>query len=99
MGKIKIDLNSPELQENLFSLEKSEQMAFLATLKKISQLTWQQLYVDKGLRWEMVSSKLTNAGQRVYSFRFSKKYRALALREGEILKVLSLHPDHDSAYR
>jgi hypothetical protein len=46
----------------------------------------------------MVASKLTPTGQRIYSFRFSKKYRALALREGEFLEILSLHADHDSAY-
>jgi hypothetical protein len=99
MSKIKINLNNLELQEDLFSLEKNEQKAFLATLKKIKQLTWEQLYVNKGLHWEMVTSKLTNTGQRIYSFRFSKKYRALALREGEFLEILSLHVDHDSAYQ
>lgn len=99
MGKIKINLNSPELQEDLFSLEKNEQTAFLATLKKIKQLNWEQIYINKGLHWEMVASKLTHTGQRIYSFRFSKKYRALALRDGEFLEILSLHPDHDSAYQ
>ena len=98
MSNIKIDLNSSELQRNLFSLEKNEQTAFLTTLKKISQLNWQQFYADKGLHWEAICSKPTSLGERIYSFRFSRKYRAIAVRQGEFLRISSLHVDHDSAY-
>jgi hypothetical protein len=98
MQKIKVDLNNPGFQKDFFSLEKIELAALMNTLKKISQLSWSELYRDKGLKWEAVASKKTSERHQIYSFRFSKKYRALALRQGEFLRVLSLHLDHDSAY-
>ncbi len=98
MEKIKIDLNNQEFQNNFFNLEKQEQTALIKTLKIIHELEWNTLYKSKGLRWEMISSKKTPAGQPIYYFRFSKKYRALALRDQEFLRILSLHVDHDGAY-
>ena len=98
MSHIKIDMNSPEFQEALFSLETIEQKALLTTLKKVRNLTWTQLYADKGLKWEAVISKTSKSGVRVYSFRFSRKYRATALRTADFLCLLGLYPDHDSAY-
>ena len=98
MSGIKIDMNGPEFQHDFFNLEKSEQVALIKTLKKIRQLTWPQLYADKGLNWEAILSKQAKSGARIYSFRFSQKYRALALREENFLRLLTLHVDHDSAY-
>lgn len=99
MTKIKIDMNNPEFQSCLFKLEKTEQIALINTLKKINQLTWAQLYADHGLKWEAIISKQTPKGARIYSFRFSQKYRATALREDDFLRLLTLHPDHDSTYK
>lgn len=98
MAKIKIDMNNPDFQRNLFALEKIEQLALINTLKKISQLDWDQLYADHGLKWEEIISKRSSLGYKIYSFRFSKKYRATALRQDHFLRLLTLHPDHDSAY-
>jgi hypothetical protein len=99
MTKIKIDMNNPEFQHDLFGLEKTEQIALTKTLKKIRLLTWSQLYSDNGLKWEAILSKQSEAGERIYSFRFSKKYRATALRQGDFLRLLTLHVDHDTAYK
>jgi hypothetical protein len=99
MGSIKIDLNNPVFQRDLFDLGKAEQAALIKTLKKIHQLSWPALYSDHGLKWEMILSKQTKEGDRLYTFRFSQKYRAVALRQGDYLRILSLHPDHDSAYQ
>jgi hypothetical protein len=98
MSEIKIDMNNPEFQDDFFKLEKIEQAALIKTLKKIRQLKWSQLYADKGLNWEVILSKQAKSGARIYSFRFSQKYRALALREENFLRLLTLHVDHDSAY-
>jgi hypothetical protein len=99
MTNIKIDMNNPIFQEDLFDLEKDEQIALIKTLKKIAQLNWSELYADPGLKWEAILSKKTKSGDRIYSFRFSKKYRATALREDQFLRLLTLHADHDSAYK
>lgn len=98
MTLIKIDLNNPEFQKDLFDLEKNELTALIKTLKKIRKLTWAELYSDRGLKWEAISSRQTKSGQRIYTFRFSQKYRAIALREEDFLRILTLHPDHDGAY-
>ena len=99
MTKVKIDLNNPEFQKDLFALEKNDQLALIRTLRKISNLTWDELYRDQGLKWEVIVSKTTKNNDRIYSFRFSQKYRALALREESYLRLLTLHTDHDSAYQ
>ena len=94
-----LDLNNLEFQKHLFELPKDDQRRVLVTLRKLTQMTWAQVYQDRGLNWEGILSRSGPRGQRIYSLRMSKSLRAVAFREGEIIKFLSLHPDHDSAYR
>ena len=96
---IRLDLNNPEFQSNLLSLQKAEAWAVLHTLRLLRSLDWQQLQASKGLRWERIQSRTGPAGERLYSLRISRSCRAVALRDGDWLRLLSLHPDHDSAYR
>lgn len=93
-----LDLNSPVFQRDLFSLEKPEQTSLLSTLKRIRAMTWRQVYADSGLKWETIHSRQGPNGQRLYSLRVSQAFRAVAYRDGAWLRILSLHPDHDSAY-
>ena len=99
LSPILIDMNYPAFQDQLFALEKLEQRAFLNTLRKIKQLSWDALYMDKGIRWELITSKKTEQGNALYSFRFSQKYRGVAYRDGQYMILLHIFPDHDSAYR
>ena len=46
---IRIDLNNPIFQEDLFGLQKPERNAAIDTLRKIRLLSWGQLYRDNGL--------------------------------------------------
>jgi hypothetical protein len=96
---VNLDLNSPVFQRQLFDLPKKEQGEVLGTLKKLSKMNWGQVYADRGLRWEMIFSQTGPHGKRLYSFRITKGFRGVAYREGEFLRLLSLHPDHDSAYQ
>lgn len=95
---VQLDLNSPVFQRDLFALEKREQTVLLATLKRIRAMTWRQIYADPGLKWEAIHSRPGPNGQRLYSFRIGQAFRGVAYREGAWLRLLSLHPDHDSAY-
>lgn len=99
MANIILDLNSPVFQKDLFSLKKEDAYRLLTTLKKISKMDWQTLYKDNGLKWELIYSKKGKKGENIYSFRISKKFRATALRDGNYLRVLSLHRDHNSTYK
>ena len=96
---IQLDLNNPEFQENLFTLNKIEAWSVLKTLKLLQVMTWEQIQASKGLRWELILSRQGLDGQRLYSMRISQSCRAVAWRDGLWLRLLSLHPDHDSAYR
>jgi hypothetical protein len=96
--RILLDLNDTEFQEDLFGLTKEQQGSVLGTLGKLSKMTWDQVYRDPGLKWEIVTSRKGPKGARLYTFRVGRAFRAVAYREGPWLKILSLHPDHDSAY-
>jgi hypothetical protein len=94
-----LDLNNPVFQRQLFALQKTEQISVLTTLRKVSKMTWHQVHVDTGLRWEAIFSRKGPQGERLYSFRLGKGTRAVAYRENAWMRILSIHPDHDSAYR
>ena len=97
--KVLLDLNNPIFQDDLLGLGKNDANRVLATLRKLKQLTWEELYKDRGLRWELVQSKKGPAATRLYTIRVSERVRALVFRDGQFLRFLSLHLDHDSAYR
>lgn len=97
-GPLRLDLNNPEFQRQLFNLQKKDQRAVLGNLRKLVQMNWQQVYRDSGLNWEQLVSRAGPRGEKLYSLRLGKGFRAIACREGEWLRLLSLHPDHDSAY-
>ena len=97
MTKVLIDLNNKNFQNSLFNLEKLEQRALLNTLRKISKLSWEELYKDKGIRWELIIYE-TLEEINTYFFRFSQKYRGTAYRKGDYLMLLNLFVDHDGAY-
>ena len=96
---IRLDLNNPVFQRQLFNLTKNNQRNILNTLRKIANMTWQQVYSDYGLKWEVILSQKGPGDNKLYSFRISKGFRGVAYRHGSWLRLLSLHPDHDSAYR
>lgn len=97
---VRLDLNNPVFQRQLFALEKAQQLEVLATLRKLSGLNWAQVYQDRGLKWEAIHSRTGPDGCRLYSLRINQGFRAMAYRaEGGWLRLLSLHPDHDSAYQ
>jgi hypothetical protein len=99
VSRVRLDLNQPDLQRQLCGLEKADQRRILNSLRKLLDLTWEQVYRDKGLRWEAILSRRGANGERLYSLRLGRGLRAVALRDGDWLRLISLHPDHDSAYR
>lgn len=98
-GKLQLDLNNEVFQENWLTLDKSERNRVTDTLRKLRQLTWDQLYRDQGLKWEkVVSVKPPQGIDAVYTLRITQARRASAYRDGNFLKFLTIAPDHDAAY-
>lgn len=95
---MKLDLNSPEFQDVLFDLEVGELRQAIAGLRRLRALPWNELYRHGGFRWEAIGHLQAPNGTRVYSVRLSQRIRAVGYRDGELLRLVSLHPDHDSAY-
>jgi hypothetical protein len=92
----RLDLNFDGFLRDWFIQEKPEQLAVLKTLAKLRQMTWDEVYKDHGLNWELARE---HRGERFYSLRVTQRCRALVQRSGDFVVFVSLHPDHDSAYR
>ena len=99
--RVKLDLNSPEFQDTLFRLDKSERNRVIETLKKIHGMTWAQVYRQPGLKWEEIGSSpvALQPGEKLYSIRISQGRRAVVTRRGDFMRVLTLPVDHDSTYQ
>ena len=96
---VRLDLNNPVFQENLLTLQKPDRLAALDMLGRLRQMTWNQVYRDKGLKWEKVISVKPPAGiDAIYSLRITQSRRATAYRDGDFIRLLTIAPDHDSAY-
>ena len=98
-SRVRLDLNSPEFQDVFFRLELAELKQVVASLRRLRDLDWNGLYRHPGFRWETIEHLKAPNGSKVYSLRLSQKVRAVAYRDGEFLRLISLHPDHDSAYK
>jgi len=96
---VRLDLNNEEFQKHWFSLEKEDQLAVLRCCEKLGGLEWDAVYRDKGLRWELIHSRTGRSNEKLYSIRIDRKIRAVVKRSGEFIEFLTLHTDHDSAYR
>ena len=90
---VRLDLNFPEFQEQLYGLDSGELRRAIKTLRKVSGLSWQQIYADHGLQWEALKSL---PGR--FTIRVTLQCRAVVFRDGDFMRFLALHFDHDSAY-
>ena len=96
--RLQLDLNNQVFQENWLTLDKSERNRVTDTLRKLRQLTWEQLYRDQGLKWEkVVSVKPPQGIDAVYTLRITQSRRATAYRDRNFLRLLMIAPDHDAA--
>lgn len=102
--KIECDLEFPRILKELSELTSDELDQIEASIEKIGQMTWEQIYKTssrtqkRGLNWEPIAGQTTKSGKTIASIRISKKFRARVCRDGKFMRFISLHPDHDSAY-
>lgn len=95
---LKLDLNFPGFQEDLFKLEKKELHALIRTLRRCAQMDFQQFTQSSGLNVEKIRSMKTEQGHSIYSLRVSRSFRATFTVQEDFLRFIGLHTDHDSAY-
>lgn len=79
-------------------LELSELKEMVGSLRRLGELDWNTLYRHPGFKWEAVRHIRTPNGATPDSLRLSEKIRGIVFRDGDFLRFISLHPDHDSAY-
>jgi len=96
---LKIDLNFPDFQKDLFRLEKKELDALIKTLRTQSKMDFDQLRSSSGLNLEQIKKTKTRKGNPIYSIRITRSFKAILSIDDECLRFVSLHPDHDSAYK
>jgi hypothetical protein len=82
-----------------FRLEPGELRQVVASLGRLRELDWNNLYRHSGCRWEALGHLKAPNRARVYSLRLSQNVRVIAYRDGDFLRLISLHLDHDSAYK
>ncbi len=97
--RVRLDLNAPEFLDELLDLDKTELARVMKALKKLRSMDWETLQSHRGTHWEEIGHVLAPNGKPAHSLRLSQKYRALAYRDGDFLRLISLHLDHDSAYQ
>jgi hypothetical protein len=97
-SRVQLDLNSPQFQDDFFALEAAELKQVVALLRRLRQMDWNAVYGHPGLNWEAVEHIKGPNGAKACSIRLSRKIRAIGYRDGDFLRLVSLHPDHDSAY-
>lgn len=98
-NRVRLDLNSPEFQDVFLRLERSELQQVVRSLRRLRELDWTALYHHTGFKWEAIRHLRTPSGATAHSLRLSQRIRAIAYRDGDFLRVVSLHADHDSAYQ
>ncbi len=92
-SRIRLDLNSPEFQDVFFRVELGELKQVVSSLGRLRALDWSGLYRHTGCQWEAIEHLKAQNGAKVYSLRLSEKVRAVAYRDGDFLRMISLHPD------
>jgi hypothetical protein len=94
----------PRIQDQLAELELEEFEDFFRCIDKIRHMTWAQVLATssktqkRGLNWEVIPNQKTTSGAIIASIRVTRMFRARVTRDGTIMRFISLHPDHESAY-
>lgn len=104
--KVQVDVGFPGFMAGLEELGAEDQERVLVVIEKIQKMTWDDIYrtsskssgQKRGLNFEPLDQS-TKSGMRVASIRITQKMRARVYRRDQWLIFISIHPDHDSAYK
>ncbi len=96
---MRLDLNFPDFQKDLFKLQKNDLYALIKTFRTVYKMDFDQIRTSPGLNLEQIRNMKTRKGNPLYSIRITRSFRAVISIHGDYLRFISLHPDHDSAYK
>lgn len=92
-GRVLLDLNLPKFQDDLLALDTDDLRRVFKALRKLRGMHWDDVHKDHGLHWEAVKGTTAR-----YTIRLSLRYRAVVRREGDFIRFMALHADHDGVY-
>ena len=101
-----VDTGYPRFLTTLVNLELDEQEAIIDTIDKIQRMTWDDVYrtssktpgQKRGINYEPIDQR-TASGKRIATIRASGKIRIRVCRDEQYMRCISIHVDHDSAYK
>lgn len=101
-----VDSSFPKFLEALADLEANEQEAILDAIDKIQKMTLDDVYKTssktpgqkRGINYEPIDQQ-TASGRRIATIRASAKVRIRVCRDEQFMRFISIHVDHDSAYK
>ena len=99
-GPVKIEIR-PAFDEAIMGAELPLRKAAAKMLAQLQALTLQQLWSHPGLNFEKLHGMIEPiTGEQLYSLRVTGSARAITcLIKGPIIVLVSLHVQHDKAYR
>ena len=86
---MKIDLNFPPFQNDLFSSNKNELAAFIRTARKLVKMDLAQIQKSSGLNLEKIGVMKSPAGKTLYSIRVTRSFRAVLTIDSNYLRFVS----------
>ena len=91
----------PAFDEAVMTAEMPVRKAAAKMLQLLQSITLQQLWNHPGLNFEKLHGMIEpNSGEQLYSLRVTGSARAIScLIKGPTIVLVSLHPQHDKAYR
>ncbi len=101
-----VDVSFPRFMEALAGLQEDDQDAILNTIDKIQKMTWDDVYKTssktagqkRGINYEPLDQQ-TASGRKMATIRASAKIRIRVCRDEQFMRFISIHVDHDSAYK
>ena len=99
-GRMRVEIR-PAFDEAVMAAELQERKAAARMLLLLQQLDLPQLWTHPGLNFEKLHGMIEPlCGEQLYSLRVNCGARAIAcLLRGPVLVLVSLHTQHDKAYR
>lgn len=99
-GMMRVEIR-PAFDEAVIAAELQERKAAAKMLLLLQQLELPQLWTHPGLNFEKLHGMIEPlSGEQLYSLRVTRGTRAVAcLLRGSVLVLVTLHTQHDKAYR